>query len=31
MNGMQSHLHVSSHAGIYLGVVLSHVQNYMTS
>ena len=29
MNGMQSHLHVPLHDKIYLGMLSSHVQNFI--
>ena len=29
MNDMQSHLHTPTHASIYLGMLLSHMQNFI--
>ena len=29
MNSVQSHLHVPTHASVYLGMLLSHVQNFI--
>ena len=29
MNGMQSHSHAPTHTSIYLGMLLSHVQNFI--
>ena len=29
MNGMRSHSHVSTHANIYLGMLLLHMQKFM--
>ena len=29
MNGMQSHSHMPTHDSIYLGMLLSHVQNFL--
>ena len=29
MNGVQSHSHVTTHANIYLGMLSSHVQNFI--
>ena len=29
MNDMRSHLHTPTHASIYLGMLLSHMQNFI--